>query len=499
MEYSNITVLSPKGTNVGTATPGETLAATAGATPVPALVIPTATTPGEPRQLNSLDMHLLDSETDCTPTHIGGIMILDSANAPDGPLDVGSLRRLFAERLHLLAPLRRRVRTVPLGLDVPYWEDCTTIDLGYHVRDVWLQEGATEEDVAEYVGRRHAETLNRSRPLWEFHLLSGLSGGRQAAYLKLHHALLDGVSAGEVLGAILDPVPSNPPQPLPDAGLRRDKTLSTLEMLTRTIPNTINRQAVRVRSVLEAGPGLLRTVEDLWSKYRAEPFTGPLTARREVAFTSLSLDQIKAVKSRVDGTINDVVMAICTAALRSWLLDHDAPVDKPLLAAIPVSIRTEDQMGTAGNQFSLMFSELPITEPDPEHRLKLMHSSMLEAKERFQSQPPTMLHHITSMLTPLLHGLTTRGLMRATASILPLTNLLVSNVPGPKTPVYLGGVRLLGNYPISALAETFGGLNITAVSYGDHVDFGILACSDIIEDAWEIARYLEVALSELAG
>lgn len=497
MEDSSITVLSPQGTHIRVTTPGETLAASAGLPPVPALVIPTAPAPNEPRQLNPLDLHLLDSETDSAPTHIGGIMILDASNAPNGALGVGSLRQLFSERMHLLGPLRQRIRTVPLGLDLPYWEDCEAIDLGYHIRDIRLPNGATDEDVADYVARRHAETLDRTRPLWESHLISGLSGERQAVYLKLHHALLDGVSAGEVLSAILDRVPNDSPKPLPDSGLRRNRTPSTVEMLTRMIPNTINRQATRVRAVLDGGPALLRTLEGLWLTDRAESFSGPITSRRGVAFASLPLDQIRAAKTRVDGTINDVVMAVCATALRNWMLDHGLPVDKPLLAAIPVSVRTENQMGTAGNQFSLMFSELPIAEPDAENRLKLMHNLMLEAKERFQGQPPTLLHQITSLQTPLLHGLTTRGLLRASAAILPLTNLLISNVAGPKAPMYLGGVRLLANYPVSALSETFGALNITAVSYGDHVDIGIVACADIIDDVWEIARHLETALSEL--
>ncbi|WP_218026149.1 wax ester/triacylglycerol synthase family O-acyltransferase, partial [Nocardia miyunensis] len=174
-------------TTVRIETPGEALGThRAGAIPPPsATTIPHAATFAKPRQLSALDLYLLDSESVSTPPHIGALMLLDSADSPRGPMDIMSLRRLFAARLHLVAPLRCRVRTVPLGLDQPHWEDCATVDLGYHVREVLLRDGATDQDLADYVARRHAQPLERSRPLWECHLISGLADGRQAVYTKV--------------------------------------------------------------------------------------------------------------------------------------------------------------------------------------------------------------------------------------------------------------------------------------------------------------------------
>ncbi|MFI8975223.1 wax ester/triacylglycerol synthase family O-acyltransferase [Nocardia asteroides] len=496
MEHSNLTVLNPMSTTVRTATPGEALMAPAAA-PTTALVIPAAADLGEPRQLSALDLHLLDTETEYAPTHIGGIMLVDSGNAPEGPVGIATLRRLFAERMHLMAPLRRRVCLVPLGLDLPYWEDCATIDLGYHVRDIRLPDGSGDEELAAYISRRHTEPLDRSRPLWEAHLLSGLADGRQAVYVKFHHALLDGVSGAETFGAILDAAPGARPEPLPDHGLRRDRTPSIPEMLARLVPNVFNRQVERVRAVVNSGPAMLRTLDELRSQFRTAPFNGPLTSARTVAFTSISLADVKTVKNQIGGTVNDVVMAVCTSALRQWLLESELPADHPVLAAIPVSVRSDGQRGTAGNQFSLMFGQLPITEPDPQLRLKLVQNSLLEAKERFRSQAPTLLHQITSLQTPLLHGATTRTLLRASAPVLPLTNLLVSNVPGPPESAYLAGARVLANYPLSALSDVFGSINITVVSYAGHIDVGIVACADLVPDAWAIARHLPPSLSEL--
>ncbi|AHH19729.1 acyltransferase, WS/DGAT/MGAT family [Nocardia nova SH22a] len=459
--------------------------------------IPHAPVSGEPRQLSALDLMLLDSETPSMPLHIGALILLDSGRSPHGPLDVGSLRRTFAARLHLVAALRWRVRTVPFGLDRPYWEDCEAIDLGRHVRAVTLPEGATDADLTDYVSRHHALPLTRSRPLWECHLISGLSGGRQAVYMKIHHAVIDGVSAAEIMAAFLDISDAPGVPPLPGEGMRRNRTPSIREMLARSVPNSIERQSSRARAVRAALPSLLRLRDDLRGRHRDIPFNRPLTPARAVAYASLPLEQVKSVKRSIDGTVNDVVMAVCTSALRGWMLDRDLPADRPLLAAVPVSVRTAEQIGQAGNQFSLMLSALPIDETDPGNRLRLLHRNLLAAKDRLRAQPPDLLHQITSLLTPALHGLPTRALLNTVSPALPLANLLVSNVPGPQIPLYLNGIHVLASYPVSVLTELSGGLNITVMSYDGHLDFGIVTCTDALPDAWDLARHLPRALAEL--
>jgi diacylglycerol O-acyltransferase len=188
---------------------------------------------------------------------------------------------------------------------------------------------------------------------------------------------------------------------------------------------------------------------------------------------------------------------LCASAFRRWLLDNDVPADEPAVAAIPVSVRTPEQCGTAGNQFSIMLCELPIGESDPQHRMKLTHAAMLAAKERFNATPPALLHYATAVLPQILHGLATRMLLRAAAPALPLANMVISNVPGPQIPLYAGGTRVAASYPISVLTDLSGPLNITVMSYNGHLDFGILACTDTIPDVWNIATYLKDALAEL--
>ncbi|RMI32634.1 WS/DGAT/MGAT family O-acyltransferase [Nocardia stercoris] len=459
--------------------------------------VPATRTEAPPRQLSPLDRQMLDVETDTTPLHVGALVLLDSA-AAERPLDVVSLRRLFARRLHRIPALCRRLRTVPLGLDQPYWETCGTVDLSYHIRDVRLPDGADDRQVADYVARQHEAPLDRSRPMWECRLLSGLSGGRQAVYMKVHHAVIDGVSGAEIMGAVLDADATGTPTLPPAGAVPQDRAPGLATMLARSLTNVVERPGAGIRSLLSAVPALLRSVDDLRQRHPDVPFNEPNTAARSFAFVSLPLDQVKAVKNTVGGTVNDVVMTLCATAVRQWMLDRGIAADRPLLAAIPVSVRTPEEFGTAGNRFSVMLSTLPTDEADPRHRLKLMHENMVTAKAHFRSLPPDILHQAGALLTPLLHGLPTRGLLRAAASSLPLVNLLVSNVPGPQIPLYLNGIRALGSYPVSVLTPLSGGMNITVMSYDGHLDFGIIACPDTVPDIDRIAAGLKQGLAELS-
>ncbi|MCX4094380.1 WS/DGAT/MGAT family O-acyltransferase [Nocardia sp. alder85J] len=460
--------------------------------------ITAARTTAAPRQLTSLDHQLLDADIATTPLHIGVLAVLDTPAAA-APLTVAALRQLFAARLHLVPALRWRLRTVPFGVDRPYWEDCATVDLACHVREVRLQSADEDgdEELGELIARLHEAPLDRGRPLWECALVSGLPGGRQALYAKVHHAVIDGVSAAEVLAAIFDISPEYRELHVPAEGVRLHHTPGAVEMIARSVGTVVGRQTERVRTPARVAPTLWRALADLRKKHPEVPFNATNTARRSVAYTSLPLAPLKEIKRSVDGTINDVVMALCTSALRRWLADHDVDTGTPLLAAVPVSVRTTEQLGTAGNQFSVMLCELPIGEPDPQHRLKLLHANLLEAKQKFRAGTPTVLHQAAGLLPSIAHGAATRALLRVAAPALPLANLIISNVPGPQLPLYAGGIPVLASYPISVLTDLSGGLNITAISYDGHLDVGIVACADSVPDVWDLARYLHHALAEL--
>lgn len=464
--------------------------------PTTRAVTPARDQTGPVHQLSPLDLQLLDAESSDNPLHIGAVTILQ----PDtNPLHITVLRELIAARLHLVTPLRRRLRTVPLGLDLPYWQECSSIDLRYHVRAIALMPQADEQQFADLIARLHVVPLDRSRPLWTCHLISGLPDGRQALYTKIHHAVIDGISAAEIMAAFFDVTPDPESTSVPDDAERSSRTPTTLEMLATSIPNALFRQATRARALLSVGPTLLRAANTTRKKHPDLPFNEPNTPERSFAYVSLSLDEVKTIKRTVDGTVNDVVMTLCTTALRRWLVDHGLPTDRPLLSAIPVSVREPEQYGTAGNQFSVMLCELPVNEPEPAVRLKLVRDNMLAAKASFHAAPSRLLHEASTLLSPLLHGIHARTLLRIAAPVLPLANVIISNVPGPQIPLYVAGIPVIANYPASLLTDLSGGINITVMSYDGRLDFGIIACSDTVPHTGTLAHHLRAALAELSG
>ena len=198
-------------------------------------------------------------------------------------------------------------------------------------------------------------------------------------------------------------------------------------------------------------------------------------------------------------TVNDVVMALTAAALRRWLLDHDALPADPLVAAVPVSIRTKDQSGSHGNQVSVMLAEMATHIADPEERLEFMRRSMLEAKRAFNAVPASLLQDLSALIPTALSGLAARALFKlATVPGLPF-NLFVSNVPGPQLPLYIAGAKVEGIYPVSAVTDMTGGLNITLFSYNGSLDFGLIACREMVPDVWNLITYLQDAMAEMVA
>jgi len=229
------------------------------------------------------------------------------------------------------------------------------------------------------------------------------------------------------------------------------------------------------------------------------PLNGTITAHRRFAFGSLPLEDVKAVKNHFGMTVNDVVMALTAAALRRWLLDHDALPADPLVAAVPVSIRATDQKGSLGNQVSVMLAELATHLADPRERLEFMRRSMLEAKRAFNAVPASLLQDLSALIPTALSGLAARALFKlATMPGLPF-NLFVSNVPGPQLPLYIAGARVEGIYPVSAVTDMTGGLNITLFSYNGSLDFGLIACREMVPDVWNLITYLEDAMAEMVA
>jgi diacylglycerol O-acyltransferase / wax synthase len=226
------------------------------------------------------------------------------------------------------------------------------------------------------------------------------------------------------------------------------------------------------------------------------PLNTTITAHRRFAFGSLPLDEVKAVKNASGMTLNDVVMTLTTTALRRWLLDHDGLPNAPIVVAVPVSIRSKDGDGE-GNQVSVMLAEMPTHLPDPRERLDFVRKSMFAAKREFRTVPATILQDLSAVVPTALSGLASRALFRlVTVPGLPF-NLFVSNVPGPQLPLYVAGARVRGIYPVSAVTDLTGALNITLFSYDGSLDFGLIAAREVVPDVWNLIGYLREALDEL--
>jgi diacylglycerol O-acyltransferase / wax synthase len=480
------------------------------------------------RQLTSLDAQFLALENSRQTGHVAGLTILDPSTAPGGKLEIEDIQHLMEERLPLLPPLRWRLAEVPLGLDYPYWIDDPDFDLDFHVRELAMPPGTGDVKLAEQVARIVARPLDRARPLWEIYLIHGVDDGEHMALLtKIHHSLVDGLSGAEIMGVLfdLDANGRDVPEAKNNGG---DREPSDVEMLARgllglpryplralrSLPRALpNLDEAPVFSVLPGSSMVARVAEVLGNavtrsesgtlghtdlKAPKTSFNGKISPHRRFVFGGMPLDKVKDVKNAFDCTVNDVVVAVCAGAVRSWLLDHDELLPEPLVAQIPVSVRTDEQKGTYGNRIMLMSAPLFTNEPDPVRRLDLTHKALLEMKERHRALPAELLQDANHFIPPAVFARAARASFSISTSGAgrPNWNLVISNVPGPQFPLYCAGAQLVAQYPISVITDGMG-LNITVMSYCGSMDFGIVADRDQMPDLDTFMPRLKASLKEL--
>jgi diacylglycerol O-acyltransferase / wax synthase len=479
------------------------------------------------RQLTSLDAQFLAVESASTYGHVGGLAIYDPSTAPGGKVELEDVCRTVGERLHLLPPFRWRLVQVPFGLDLPYWVEDPDFDLDFHIRDSAVPPPGDDRQLAETVARIFARPLDRSHPLWELYLIHGLEGGRIAMLTKVHHSVVDGVSGNEILTVLLDESPEGRELPEPEQRGGPERVPGDLEMLGRgllglprqplralrsiptAVPNltdlpganafpgvpTISRGLSRLRQTVssEEDHGILEVTS---ARAPTTPFNGPISPHRRFSFGSVSLETVKAIKNELRVTVNDVVVALATTAVRDWLLERDALPNDPLVAMVPVSVRTEEERGAFGNRVSTMIVPIATNEPDPRRRLMRTHELLRSAKERHRALPADLLTDATSFIPPAVAALAARTTVDILGRLRPPINVIISNVPGPREPLYCAGAQLQANFPVSAVVPGVG-LNITVLSYRDHIDFGIVADREQVDDNWSIMRSASEALDEL--
>jgi WS/DGAT/MGAT family acyltransferase len=346
---------------------------------------------------------------------------------------------------------------------------------------------------------------------------------------KFHHSAIDGVSGNEVLSVLLDREPEGREVPPPERDEGPPPPPSDLKLLAQAVLGLPRRPLAVAKAVptalanLDALPGVeripgARTIrrtalraaarlpgspvdeQPLEAPRRSAPrtrFNGPITAHRRLAIGSLPLETVKAVKNELGVTVNDVIVALCASMLRRWLEERGELPDEPLVAMVPVSVRSEEEAGTFGNRVSAMFVPIPTNEADPRRRIEQTHKVLAVAKERHKATPAELMQDATQFVPPALMSAASRvtmGLL-ARAPVPPVLNLVISNVPGPREPLYCAGARMVAYYPVSTITDGVG-LNITVISYLDHIDIGIIGDREQLEDPWPMVEGMRAALEE---
>jgi diacylglycerol O-acyltransferase / wax synthase len=477
-------------------------------------------------QLTSLDAQFLGVESARTFGHVSSFATYDPSTAPGGTLEVSDLCRLVSQRLHLLPPFRWRLVEVPFGLDLPYWVEDPDFDLDFHIRESAVPPPATDRQIAETVARIFARPLDRSRPLWELYLIRGLPNGRVALLTKVHHAVVDGVSGNEILSVLLDPSPEGR-EIHPPSEAAGERVPGDLEMLGRGLLG-LPRQPLRALRALPTTlpalteiPGanafpLVPRLSKGFSKLReragapmgpevlevttARPprtcFNGRISPHRRFAFGDVSLDRVRALKDQLGVTVNDLVVDLCASSVRDWLIARDELPREPLVAMVPVSVRTEAEQGVFGNRISAMIVPIATDVADPLKRLQRTHRLLRAAKRNFAALPASLLTDATAFIPPAVAARAARMTVELLGRTRPPLNLVISNVPGPRNPLFLAGARLESLVPVSVVIDGVG-LNMTVMSYRDRMDFGIVSDRDQIDDVWPLMEGAARALDEL--
>jgi diacylglycerol O-acyltransferase / wax synthase len=469
------------------------------------------------KQLTGLDASFLYMETPTTFGHVNGLAFYTRPTPEFDPYE--EVYRRFNAMVGRLEPLRRRLVSVPFGLDHPYWIDDPDFDLDYHVRHIGLAPPGAADQLADQVSRIVGRAMDRSRPLWEVYVIEGLADGRWAMLTKFHHATVDGAAGVIMLNLITDPTGDGRPdlQPVEWEG---EQPPTAQDMLGRTARSLVTNPLSGVRLQLRLAQQIAEAagfsnVGDVASRVRkkipligkdsddategekrvklpltqapATPWNRSITSHRRFAMRGTSLENIKALRVATGATVNDIVMAVCAGALRTYLLRHDALPTEPLRAMVPVSIRTGNETDPWTNRVSAIVAELPTNLADPLERLARCREAMTEAKGQLDLIPADTLVQGAQTALPVVATAAMRLATRlrlADRVNLPF-NLVISNVPGPREPLYFAGAKLENYIPVSIVTEGMG-LNITVHSYVDRIDFGLVASRELVPDLWDL-------------
>jgi WS/DGAT/MGAT family acyltransferase len=463
------------------------------------------------QELSPSDRSSLSAERGSINMAVGGLLVFEA----DAPLTRAMVTHRIAERIHLLPRLRQRLEEPPLGIANPVWTDDTGFDLDWHVRQASLPPPGGEAELGWFVGREFSHRLDRTRPLWEATFIEGLADGRHGLLMKVHHALVDGMAAIGMAALVLDPTPEPLEIPAPEQewaprkyDMRRHVARVASKPLTRAPRLMIDgmlraldpdprRTAADMRRATEVALELAR------SRPQAPmtPLNRGISPNRRYAIAHTSLAALKQAGKAAGGTVNDAVLALVAGMLRRYLAaggDGTAAEEaatggaRAPVALVPVSVRDESDSGELGNRISTVFVDLPVDQPDLAERIRLIAAQTRELKESAAVRAGALMVGAAGWAPPLVSGMLARALGQVRAF-----NLVVSNLPGPQQPFFLGGVRMAEIYPIVPLNPGNQGLTVGILSYDGQVCFGLLADRDLDPPLAAAADGLLATLAEL--
>jgi diacylglycerol O-acyltransferase / wax synthase len=457
------------------------------------------------QRLSGLDASFLYLETQSQPLHVCSILELDTSTMPGG-YTFDRLRDELAVRIKAMPQFREKLADSPLNLDHPVWVDDNNFDVSRHLHRIGLPPPGGRNELSEICGHIASLPLDRTRPLWEMWVIEGVAGtdaqqgGRLAVMTKVHHACVDGVTGANLMSQLCSTeADAPPPEPVEGVGDANQLQIAVTGFakfasrplhLANVLPKTVESV---VKTVLRARSGLTMA-----APFAAPPttFNASITAHRNVAYAQLDLDDVKTVKSHFDVKVNDVVMALVSGVLRQFLLDRGELPDSSLVAMVPVSVHgRSDRPGR--NQVSGMFSRLETQIADPAERLKSIAEANSVAKEHSSAISATLLQDWSQFAAPAVFGMAMRAYARTSLTkSRPVHNLVVSNVPGPQTSLYLLGNEVKAMYPLGPIFHG-SGLNITVMSLNGKLDVGLIACLELVPDLWELADDFAVGMEEL--
>ena len=444
-------------------------------------------------RLSASDAAFLYMENRVVHMHVTGVLVLDPSTVPGG-FTFDGFRTHVLNRLQQIPVFHQRLLRSPFGLDHPVWADDPDFNPTDHMRQVDLGGTATTSDLQAWVGEFATARLDYSKPLWEMVVVEGFADGSVALVTKIHHVAVDGASGTDIMAQIVD-LEALPP----------DTEELALDAPTR-LPNQaqlfVGAVASRATSPLRGVRAFGRSLSSIGNVVRevtargddrhsmARPFDAPrtffnrsLSVRRSVSFGAAPLDDLKFVKSTFETTVNDVVLAACTQALRAYLADHGEHLSRPLVVSVPVSVRGKASDSAAANQVSNMFVRLPVHLDDPTEQLRAVNDDTSNAKAVHEVLSADIIGDVTEITPPAMFRFASRMYSSAGLAdrLAPIHNLVVSNVPGPPVPLYVAGARLRGAYPFGPLIEG-SALNITVLSNMGNLDIGVIACPDVAPD-----------------